>query len=88
MRLFNDVWTALFPNAAENMEYNHSDHRPLYANSEYYNQPEAPKNGQQNWFETWWLREESFNANALEAWTKVGVTPSVTRIYEKLNKTY
>ena len=62
-RLVNDAWKKLFPNVVlENMEYNHSDHRPLCVNIAYYNQPEAPNNEQQNMFEARWLIEESFNA--------------------------
>ena len=49
MGLVNDAWATLFPNATlENMEYIHSNHRPLCVNIEYYNQHEAPNNRQQN----------------------------------------
>ena len=45
--LVNDAWKTLFHNVAlEDMEHNYSNHRPMWANIEYYNQPEAPNNGQ------------------------------------------
>ena len=38
--LVNEAWANLFPMAAlENLQYNHSDHRPLLVNTEHYTVP-------------------------------------------------
>ena len=51
--LVNDAWSLIFPNAAlENMEFNHLDHRLLFVNTEFYNQPiVAGASGQPKRFE-------------------------------------
>lgn len=50
--LVNEAWSRLFPQVElENLEFNHSDHRPLLVNTEYYSQPVAGGSGQQKKFE-------------------------------------
>ncbi|XP_073353800.1 uncharacterized protein [Aegilops tauschii subsp. strangulata] len=86
--LVNDTWSVLFPHAAlQNMEYNHSDHRPLVVDTEYYAQTVPVVNDvHARRFEARWLREKSFNDTVLEAWSRVEADPGLTSIYGKLNK--
>lgn len=86
--LVNDAWAGLFPQAAlQNLEFNHSDHRPLLVDTDYYAQPAAsPNNVQVKRFEARWLREQNFNEIVMEAWNEAAADPTVTTIYEKLKK--
>ena len=69
------------------MEFNHLDHRLLFVNTEFYNQPiVVGASGQPKRFEARWLREEKFNQKVMDAWIKVVADPLVTSVYEKLNR--
>ena len=77
----------MFPNASiQNMEYNHSDHRPLCLDIDYFGGSTGGHNAKVKRFEARWLREETFDAIVREAWEKVEVDPIAHGIYEKLNK--
>ena len=83
----NDSCSNLFSQAAlENLEYNHSDHRPLLVDLEYYRGTGLAPNIKPKRFEARWIRENSFNEIVQEAWTRVGDDPNVRNISEKLNK--
>lgn len=86
--LVNDAWTGLFPHAAlQNLEFNHSDHRPLFIDTEYYVQQGGTSNNNHvKRFEARWLREEKFDETVMEEWTEAARDPNLTNIYEKLNK--
>lgn len=86
--LVNEAWSGLFPHAAlQNLVFNHSDHRPLLVDTDYYAQPAAaPNNIQVKRFEAWWLREEKFDETVMDAWINAASDPNVTTIYEKLNQ--
>ena len=80
--LVNEAWANLFPMAAlENLQYNHSDHRPLLVSTEHYT---VPVHGDATplRFESRWLREAKFNDTVMDAWQKVGSVPTANSVYE------
>ena len=84
--LVNEAWDNVFPMAAlENLQYNHSDHRPLLVNTEHYTVP-VHGDGRRLRFESRWLREAQFNDSVMDAWQKVGSDPTANSVYEKLNR--
>ena len=84
--LVNEAWEKLFPMVAlENLQYNHSDHRPLLVNTEHYTVP-VHDDARQLRFESRWLREAKFNDTIMDAWQKVGSDPTANSVYEKLNR--
>ena len=86
--LVNDAWANLFTDAAlQNLEFNHSDHRPLLVDTKFYTHSTAGQNNMQvKRFEARWLRERSFEETVTAAWNDVTADLAVTNIYDKLNK--
>lgn len=86
--LINDSWASLFPRAAlENLEYNHSDHRPLLVNTEYYGiNGSATGATHPKRFEARWLREEQFPDLVLDIWEKLKNDPASPGVFEKLTR--
>jgi hypothetical protein len=69
----NVSWSQMHENAAViHLEYNHSDHRPLLLDTEFYSASAINQNGKQLRFEAKWLREENFNQVVQEAWNAAG----------------
>lgn len=84
--LVNDGWASLFPHAAlENLQFNHSDHRPLLVNTEYY-AGERPIQTVPKRFEARWPREEFFSELVQTAWENVGADHTINGIYDKLSR--
>jgi hypothetical protein len=67
--LANQSWINLFDTAAIiHLEYNHSDHRPIMLDTEYYvPSPESINRSTRN-FEAKWLKEEGFNDVVVQQW--------------------
>ena len=69
--LVNDAWSTLYPHAAlQNLNYNHSDHRPLCVDTEYYSGV-AANGAASKKFEARWLAEETVEEVVKTAWHKV-----------------
>lgn len=76
----------MHPHAAlQNLNYNHSDHRPLLVDTDYYAQVNEGGNNVKC-FEARWLRENAFADIVQEAWQEVGTNPSLSTVQEKLDR--
>lgn len=85
-RLINNEWASLFPNAGlEHCNFNHSDHRPLLLNTEFYVNQGATQGGPKR-FEARWLREEQFPDLVLDIWEKLKNDPASPGVFEKLTR--
>ena len=81
--LINDAWADLFPNAnLEHQNFNHSDHRPLLVDTDYFVGVNPNQQGPKR-FEARWLREDLFPELVQETWDKLGTDPNVSGIFEK-----
>jgi hypothetical protein len=64
----NSEWRQMHQNAAlVHLEYNHSDHRPLLLDTEFYT-PSSTASDNQHRFEAKWFREEGFSDIVKEEW--------------------
>ena len=82
----NDGWSSLFPNAnLEHCNINHSDHRPLLVDTDFYQGTTPIQEGPKR-FEARWLREANFSDLVQETWDKAGADPNVSGIFQKLSR--
>jgi hypothetical protein len=67
--LANEEWRLMHAHATVlHLQYNHSDHRPLLLDREYYVASSILPFGKQNSFEAKWLKEEGFREVVEEEW--------------------
>ena len=84
--LVNDGWSSLFPNAnLEHCNFNHSDHRPLLVDTDFYQGTTPIQEGPKR-FEARWLREANFSDLVQEMWDKAGGDPNVSGIFQQLSR--
>jgi hypothetical protein len=75
----NLTWNQMYLDAAViHLEYNHSDHRPLLLDTEYYAAQNPVQNKGQRNFEAKWFREENFGEIVKDEWeAAVGATSPI-----------
>jgi hypothetical protein len=67
--LGNTNWSQMHSDAAiVHLEYNHSDHRPLMLDTEYYTAPNSHHQVKSDKFEAKWFREDNFAEIVKEQW--------------------
>ena len=67
--LANASWIHMHSNSALlHLEYNHSDHRPLLVDTEYYASPTVNPANRVRHFEAKWLKEDGFHSVVEENW--------------------
>jgi hypothetical protein len=82
--LVNNEWLALQDHAAiQHLEYNHSDHRPLLLDTEFYAPLTIPVTKQFH-FEDKWLIEDKFREVVKEQWTAAANKPGVIDVLGRL----
>jgi hypothetical protein len=82
--LINNEWASLFPNACiEHCNFNHSDHRPLLLNIDFYVIQSSTQGGPKR-FEARWLREEQFPDLVQDTWERMKNDPAVPGVFDKL----
>lgn len=75
----------MFPNAVvRNLEYNHSDHRPLLVDTEIHI-ADGPGRGGRKAFEARWLQENHFNKTVQQSWTAANDKVTSGGVQAKLN---
>jgi hypothetical protein len=84
-RVVGDMaWSNLIPNAiVHNLEYAHSDHRPILVDTEYHRVEDHGRYRPKR-FEACWLREEEFRDVVLHAWEDAAVANPGARVLGKL----
>jgi exonuclease III len=82
--LVNTEWLAMQDHAAiQHLEYNHSDHRPLLLDTEFY-APQTSSVTKQFHFEAKWLKEEKFRQVVEEQWMAAANEPGVIDVLGRL----
>jgi hypothetical protein len=84
-RVVGDMaWSNLIPNAiVHNLEYAHSDHRPILVDTEYHRVEDHGRYRPKR-FEACWLREEEFRDVVLHAWEDAAVANPGAGVLGKL----
>jgi hypothetical protein len=70
--------------AIVHLEYNHSDHRPLMLDTEYYVVPSSHQQIKQDKFEAKWLREDNFAEIVKEQWEAAAGSADLIDVLTKL----
>jgi hypothetical protein len=70
--------------AIVHLEYNHSDHRPLMLDTEYYVVPSSHQQIKQDKFEAKWLREDTFAEIVKEQWEAAAGSADLIDVLTKL----
>lgn len=82
-RVGTQAWQQLYPNVViQNLEYGHSDHRPLLLDTEFHQS--GPANMGRNRFEARWLLEAQFAKKVQHAWEEASVRAEGTGVMAKL----
>ena len=80
----NPGWPQLFPNAAvQNLEYNHSDHRPLLLDTQFLVADNHIRDGRRA-FEARWLHEKEFSEKVQQAWDDAQIYATGNGVMAKL----
>jgi hypothetical protein len=78
-------WIQMQENAAvQHLEYNHSDHRPLLLDTDFYAVPPSNPVEKPIRFEAKWLKEEGFSEVVEEAWSAAGSETNVIDVLQRL----
>jgi hypothetical protein len=81
----NDSWRQMQDKAAViHLEYNHSDHRPLLLDTEYYPASSATITTKHLNFEAKWLKEENFSEVVEKAWLSAAQSSDSIDVLERL----